>query len=97
MVARLSQVFRGRTAQNLLALYGVQFANYLLPLITLPYLTRVLGPESWGSLVVVQSFAQYLSLLVEYGFNLQLRARWLDAVPISKVCLVFWWLFLEPS
>lgn len=70
MVARLSHVFRGRTAQNLLALYGVQFANYLLPLITLPYLTRVLGPESWGSLVVVQSFAQYLSLLVEYGFNL---------------------------
>jgi PST family polysaccharide transporter len=68
--AQLGRLLRGRTAQNLLALYGVQFANYLLPLLTLPYLARVLGPESWGSLAVVQSFAQYLSLLVEYGFNL---------------------------
>ncbi|WP_036200056.1 oligosaccharide flippase family protein [Meiothermus ruber] len=70
MVAKLSQVFRGRTVQNLLALYGVQFANYLLPLLTLPYLARVLGPEGFGALAVVQSFAQYLSLLIEYGFNL---------------------------
>jgi PST family polysaccharide transporter len=48
----------------------VQFANYLLPLVTLPYLARVLGPAGWGSLAVVQSFAQYLNLLIEYGFNL---------------------------
>jgi PST family polysaccharide transporter len=66
----MSRLLKGRTAQNLLALYGVQFANYLLPLVTLPYLARVLGPQGWGALAVVQSFAQYLSLLIEYGFNL---------------------------
>ncbi|RIH83316.1 hypothetical protein Mlute_02228 [Meiothermus luteus] len=48
--ARAIQLLRGRTAQNLLALYGVQFANYLLPLVALPYLARVLGPQGWGSL-----------------------------------------------
>lgn len=64
------QILKRRTAQNLLVLYGVQFANYLLPLLTLPYLARVLGPEGFGALAVVQSFAQYLSLLIEYGFNL---------------------------
>lgn len=70
MVVKLSQVFRGHTAQNLLALYGVQFANYLLPLITLPYLARVLGPEGFGILAIVQSLAQYFSMVVEYGFTL---------------------------
>ncbi|WP_245393686.1 oligosaccharide flippase family protein [Allomeiothermus silvanus] len=70
IAARAGQLLRGSTVQNLLALYGVQFANYLLPLLTLPYLARVLGPEGWGSVAIVQSFAQYLSLLVEYGFNL---------------------------
>ncbi len=59
-----------RTGQNLLALYGVQVANYVLPLLMLPYLARVLGPGGWGLLAIVQSFAQYLSLLVEYGFVL---------------------------
>ncbi|MCS7194989.1 MAG: flippase [Meiothermus sp.] len=67
---RLGQLLQGQTAQNLLALYGVQFANYLLPLITLPFLARVLGPESFGLLAIVQSYSQYLSLLVEYGFAL---------------------------
>jgi O-antigen/teichoic acid export membrane protein len=33
-------------ARNVASLYGVQFANYLLPLITIPYLTRVLGPAT---------------------------------------------------
>jgi len=70
VVIRMSRLLKGRTAQNLLALYGVQFANYLLPLVTLPYLARVLGPQGWGALAVVQSFSQYLSLLIEYGFNL---------------------------
>ncbi len=31
-------------ARNMASLYGVQFANYLLPHGTTPYLTRVLGP-----------------------------------------------------
>lgn len=56
--------------QNLLALYGVQAVNYLFPLLTLPYLARVLGPEKWGLLAVVTSLAQYFSLAVEYGFTL---------------------------
>jgi PST family polysaccharide transporter len=48
--------------------YGVQFANYVLPLLTVPYLSRVLGPRSWGLVAIAQSFAMYGHLLVEYGF-----------------------------
>ena len=31
--------------ENLASLYGVHAFNYLIPLFTLPYLARVLGPE----------------------------------------------------
>ena len=54
---------------NVAALYGVQFVSYLLPLITIPYLTRVLGPATWGLVAFSQAFGAYASLVVEYGFE----------------------------
>lgn len=50
------------------SIYGVQVANYVLPLITVPYLSRVLGPPSWGLIAMAQAFAMYGSLVIEYGF-----------------------------
>ncbi|TAM83989.1 MAG: flippase [Acidobacteria bacterium] len=57
-------------ARNVASLYGVQFASYLLPLVTIPYLTRVLGPATWGLLAFAQAFGAYASIGIEYGFNL---------------------------
>lgn len=57
-------------ARNMASLYGVQFANYLLPLITIPYLTRVLGPLTWGLVAFAQAFGAYASIGIEYGFHL---------------------------
>jgi polysaccharide transporter, PST family len=54
--------------QNVLALYSVQFVNYLLPLITIPFLTRVLGREGWGLYAFFQSFALYANTIVDYSF-----------------------------
>ncbi|ADW20930.1 flippase [Thermus scotoductus] len=60
----------GGLATNILALYGVHIANYLFPLLTVPYLARVLGPKEWGLLAFAQAFGGYLQLLVEFGFSL---------------------------
>jgi hypothetical protein len=43
--------------QNVMALWGVQFFRKALPLITIPYLARVLGPDGWGLVVIFQSLA----------------------------------------
>ncbi|GMA16008.1 O-antigen transporter [Deinococcus metallilatus] len=55
--------------RNLVSLYGIQLATLILPLLTLPYLTRVLGPAAWGQLAAVQALAITLSLVVEFGFG----------------------------
>ena len=55
--------------QNIVSLGILQGTKYLLPLITLPYLTRVLGPQSYGKLSFIQILMQYFIILTDYGFS----------------------------
>lgn len=65
---RGKQLLRHALVQNALSLYGVQIANYLVPLITIPYLARVLGTTGWGLVAFTQGFGAYVAILGEYGF-----------------------------
>jgi PST family polysaccharide transporter len=56
--------------QNVLALLSVQFFRKILPLLTIPYLARVLGPGSWGLVAIFQSLAMCTVLVIEFGFQL---------------------------
>jgi polysaccharide transporter, PST family len=55
---------------NVLALYGVQACTYALPLLTFPYLARVLGPSGWGVVVFSQAIGDIIACVVEYGFDI---------------------------
>ncbi|ADV65811.1 oligosaccharide flippase family protein [Deinococcus maricopensis] len=56
--------------RNIIALYGVHLVTFVLPLLTVPFLARVLGPGAWGAVAFAQAFGALLGLLVEYGFDL---------------------------
>lgn len=53
---------------DILAVYGIHFANQALPLVTVPYLSRTLGPAGWGLVAMAQAFGMYGNLVVDYGF-----------------------------
>lgn len=50
--------------------YGLQIVKYIFPLITLPYLTRVLLPEGYAIYAYVVSFMTFAQTFVDFGFNL---------------------------
>jgi PST family polysaccharide transporter len=60
---------KSTVARNAASLYIIQFANYIVPLIMVPYLVRVLGPAGYGAVAFAQGFISYLMLFVEYGFD----------------------------
>jgi PST family polysaccharide transporter len=59
-----------RVLSNFFSLSIVQFANYLAPLIILPYLFRVLGPAKYGLTELARAVSVYFLILTDYGFSL---------------------------
>lgn len=59
-----------RLLQNIATLGLLQVANFTLTLVTLPYVTRVLGVEAWGRVVFVQMMINYLVWFCNWGFYL---------------------------
>jgi polysaccharide transporter, PST family len=66
---RLRGLLGHRISQNVLALYGMQAATFVVPLLTLPYVSRVLGPSAFGLVLFSQSFSIFLTLFVDWGFT----------------------------
>jgi len=59
-----------RLASNFFSLSALQGINMILPLITLPYLVRVLGVENFGLINLALAFVMYFNILVSFGFEL---------------------------
>jgi PST family polysaccharide transporter len=76
--------------ENFFSLSTLQGFNYILPLIILPYLVRVIGPEKFGLIAFAQAFVQYFMILTDYGFSVSAtREISLCQGHKAKTCAVF--------
>ena len=48
----------------------LQVFTILFPLLTYPYLLRVIGLELYGVIVFAQAIINYVSLVINFGFNM---------------------------
>lgn len=55
--------------KNIFSLSVLQFLNMAIPLVTLPYLMRVVGMSGYGSYSIAYSLIQYILLISAYGFG----------------------------
>lgn len=54
---------------NMFFLNLLQVANYLIPLLLIPYVVRALGVDAFGKVTYVQNIIAYFTILVNYGFE----------------------------
>ncbi len=59
----------GSLQSNVVAMYSLQIANYVMPMVTLPYLISVLGESGYGKISFAYSVVFLLVLFVDAGFN----------------------------
>lgn len=83
-------------------LYLMNIAKMVFPLLTLPYLTRVLSVPAYGIVTYVKAVMQYMQLLLAFGFSLSATreiveadsdqeklSRILGDVQVAKLILAF--------
>jgi PST family polysaccharide transporter len=68
MFALLVSRARGSLGRNASALYVIHLASYAVPLISFPYLLRVLGPAGFGIYAFAIAIARYGLLVTDWGF-----------------------------
>jgi PST family polysaccharide transporter len=54
---------------NFFSLSIIQAGNYLVPLLILPFVLRIIGPEKFGLLTYAQTFVFYFTIIVNYSFD----------------------------
>jgi polysaccharide transporter, PST family len=76
--------------KNFASLSVLQAITYFLPVVILPYLFRMIGPERFGLIAFAQAFVQYFVILTDYGFNISATKEIsLCRGEHAKICRVF--------
>ncbi len=66
----IREFWKKKEVQNGMWLYFLQICNTVIPLVTLPYITRILGASKYGMFSIAINLVGYLQAVVEYGFGM---------------------------
>lgn len=70
MVEKIKKLLSSKILKNGIWLTILQLVNTVIPVITIPYVTRILGTNEYGIFSIALNWILYLQVLVEYGFGL---------------------------
>ena len=74
MKAKIGQIVKNKEAKtlagNFMWLSLLQVAGYVFPLITMPYLARVIGVEGFGKIAFASAIMVWIQTIADWGFNL---------------------------
>lgn len=56
--------------KNILSLSTIQMFSQVLPLLTIPYVLRIVGTEKYGVAALSLAIVGFFNVIVDYGFNL---------------------------
>lgn len=79
--------------KNILSLFSIKVASYIIPLVTLPYLVRVLEPQGYGLLGFSAAIMQYFAIATSYGFDLSATNKIAKENSKKKLAIFFGMLF----
>lgn len=66
----MKKIWGNQAINNGLWLYALQIFNTIIPLLTVPYITRILGATEYGFFSIAFNLIGYLQVVVEYGFGM---------------------------
>jgi len=66
---------RKQLTKNVFSLTVVQIATYVLPLISVPVISRIIGPGKYGVINFASAYITYFSLLITYSFDFSATRR----------------------
>ena len=66
----LKNLINSKVIKNGIWMFLLQGFNTIVPLITLPYITRILSPTAYGNFALALNWISYFQVIVEYGFDL---------------------------
>ena len=71
---RISSISKNKDAKtvagNFMWLSALQVASYVFPLITMPYLARIIGVEGFGKIAFAAAIMIWIQTIADWGFNL---------------------------
>lgn len=70
IISKIRKNDKKQLLENFLSLGIIQVVSYIIPLVSLPYLSRVLGVENFGRVFFAYAFVQYFIILTDFGFGL---------------------------
>ena len=70
MLNNIGRICRNNFVRNGIWLYLLQIFNTIVPLLTLPYVTRIFGAEKYGAFSIAFNIYGYIQVIIEYSFPL---------------------------